>query len=185
MNEKDFYETLGNWDFSDIKYISEISKIIELDNMKEVESWNFYDAIKDSTTEKSICLDLGTGGGEKLLKFYPRVASVTGTDFSENMVKTARENAKAYPDINAKFVQMDSLNLKFESETFDLVSARHTIINAEDIYRVLIDGGKIVIEGIDKKDCWALKELFGRGQAFNDDISIAEKDYFDLKRVRF
>ena len=43
----------------------------------------------------------------------------------------------------------------------------------------------IVIEGIDKKDCWEIKEIFGRGQAYNDEISISEKDYYDLKKAGF
>ena len=43
----------------------------------------------------------------------------------------------------------------------------------------------LIIEGVDKYDCWELKKLFNRGQAFNDDISIRQKDYDDLKRAGF
>lgn len=101
------------------------------------------------------------------------------------MIKTATENAKKYPNKKVRFTQMNNLKMAFPKETFDLISARHTIINAQQIYDCLIPDGVIVIEGIDKKDCWEIKEIFGRGQAYNDEISIYEKDYYDLKEVGF
>ena len=172
--ELKYYEEIGNWDFSQIKYKTE-----------NITNWDFYEEIKKHTTEKSKCLDLGTGGGEKLLKNYPNVGEIIGTDFSEEMIKTAKENTKKYPDRNVQFLVMDNLNMKFETEIFDLVSARHTIINAKQIYDSLLPGGVLVIEGVDKKDCWELKELFERGQAYNDEIAISEKDYLDLKEAGF
>lgn len=176
MNYKElkYYEEIGNWDFSKIKYKTE--NIVE---------WDFYDKIKEYTNEKSKCLDLGTGGGEKLLKRYPNVAEIIGTDFSEEMIKTAKINAKNYPDRNVQFLVMDNLNMKFEVENFNLVSARHTIINAKQIYNCLLPGGVLVIEGVDKKDCWELKEIFGRGQAYNDEIPISDKDYEDIQEAGF
>jgi len=176
MNYKElkYYEEIGNWDFSKIKYKTE-----------NIVDWDFYEEIKKHSNEKSKCLDLGTGGGEKLLKKYPNVEEITATDFSEEMIKTAKENAKNYPGRNVQFLVMDNLNMKLETETFDLVSARHTIINAKQIYNCLLHNGVLVIEGVDKNDCWELKELFGRGQAYNDEIAISEKDYKDIQEAGF
>ena len=75
--------------------------------------------------------------------------------------------------------------MKFPKELFDLVSARHTKIDAKQIYDCLTKGGTLVIEGVDKRDCWALKELFGKGQAYNDEKTISEKDYEDLVKAGF
>ena len=75
--------------------------------------------------------------------------------------------------------------LIFPKETFDLISARHTIINAKQIYNCLAKGGTTVIRGVDKQDCWEIKELFERGQAYNDEIAISEKDYQDLVEAGF
>ena len=75
--------------------------------------------------------------------------------------------------------------MKFPKETFDLISARHTIINAKQIYNCLKPGGVLVIEGIDKADCIEIKDMFGRGQAYLDEISISEIDYKDLKNAGF
>lgn len=74
---------------------------------------------------------------------------------------------------------------QIKNELFDLVSARHTVINANQIYSCLTKDGILVIEGVDKKDYWELKKLFGKGQAFNDEKSISEKDYEDLVNVGF
>ena len=173
-NELKYYERIGNWDFSQIKCKTE-----------NVTEWDFYEKIKENTNEKSLCLDLGTGGGEKVLKRYPNVGMIIATDFSEEMIKTAKKNAKNYPNKRVKFIKMNNLEMKFPKETFDLISARHTIINAKQIYDCLVPGGTVVIRGVDKKDCWEIKELFGRGQAYNDEIAISEKDYLDLKKAGF
>ena len=173
-SELKYYERIGNWDFSQIKCKTE-----------NLTNWDFYEKIRENSNEKSLCLDLGTGGGEKVLKNYPDVGMVIATDVFEEMIKTAKENAKKYPEKRVKFTKMNNLEMNFPSETFDLISARHTIINAKQIYESLVLGGTVVIRGVDKKDCWEIKELFGRGQAYNDKIAISEKDYLDLKEVGF
>lgn len=173
-NEFKYYESIGNWDFDQIKCKTE-----------KKTNWDFYEKIKENTNETSICLDIGTGGGEKVLKCYPEVKKIIATDFSENMINTAKENQKNYPYKNVEFKVMDNLNMIFDDDTFDLISARHTIINAGQIYNCLKDGGVLVIEGIDKEDCIEIKDVFGRGQAYNDEISISEKDCEDLKNAGF
>ena len=46
-------------------------------------NWDFYKKIKENTNKKSLCLDLGAGGGENVLKYYPDVGMIIATDFSE------------------------------------------------------------------------------------------------------
>ena len=173
-NELEFYERIGNWNFDQIKYKKE-----------KITNWDFYEKIRENTNEQSLCLDIGTGGGESVLRYYPDVATIIATDFSEEMLKTAKKNLTQYPNKRVKFTQMDNLEMTFPKETFDLISARHTVINAKQIYDCLAQGGTLIIEGVDKKDCWELKELFGRGQCYNDEIAISEKDYNDLKEAGF
>ncbi|MDO5556454.1 MAG: class I SAM-dependent methyltransferase [Clostridia bacterium] len=173
-NELKYYEKIGHWDFSNIKCKTE-----------KLTNWDFYKKIRENTTEKLLCLDLGTGGGEKVLEDYPNVGMIIATDFSKEMLKTAMENLKRYPEKRVKFVWMDNLNMTFPKEIFDLISARHTVINAKQIYDCLAQNGALIIEGVDKKDCWEIKEIFGRGQAYNDEIAISEKDYLNLKEAGF
>lgn len=173
-NELKYYEKIGNWDFSKIKCKTE-----------KLTNWDFYEKIKENTNEKSLCLDLGTGGGEKVLKKYPNVGMIIATDFSKEMLKTAKLNSEKYPNKKVKFVYMNNLEMNFPKETFDLISARHTVIDAKQIYSCLAEDGVLVIEGIDKKDCWEIKKIFGRGQSYNDKIAISEKDYMNLKKAGF
>ncbi len=173
-SELNFYQTIGDWDFSQIKYSTE-----------KITNWNFYKIIEENTNEKSICLDLGTGGGENILKNYPEVGMIIATDFSDEMIKTAKENLKRYPTKNVKFIKMDNLNMKVPNDLFNLVSARHTVIDAKQIYDCLTENGIVVIEGVDKKDCWDLKRIFKRGQAYNDEFSISEQDYKGLEKAGF
>lgn len=174
-NEFKYYESIGNWDFDQIK----------CETVKKTD-WDFYEKIRENTNKASICLDLGTGGGEKVLKYYPEVKKIIATDFSESMINTAKENlSKTTCKSNVEFKVMDNLNMTFENNTFDLISARHTIINAKQIYNCLKPGGVLVIEGIDKADCTEIKDIFGRGQAYFDEISISEIDYKDLKEAGF
>ena len=117
MSELDFYEKAKNWDFSHI-------------NMYEdcMTDWDYYGELYDHTTEESRILDLGTGGGENVLKHFPKAKEIVGTDFSEEMIKTANENLKKYNKENIVFRVMDNLNMDVEPESFDIITARHTII---------------------------------------------------------
>ena len=173
-NELEFYNEIGNWDFSMIDYKEEF-----------LTDWDFYKKIEENTNEYSLCLDLGTGAGEKLLKNYPKVGWVIGTDFSEEMVKTAKENLKKSDKKNVSFVKMDNLDIKFPEGMFDLVSARHTIIDAYQIFNCLKTGGTLVVRGVDKYDCLELKELFGRGQGMDERIAISDLDFANLQEAGF
>ena len=176
MNDEiKMYEKQGNWDFSDINYTKEYENY-----------WVMYDEVKKYSNENSLILDLGTAGGEKVFSQMPQnIGMIIGTDLSPKMIETAIENSKKYPDVKVRFTVMDNLKLEFPDKLFDIVTARHTVINAKEIYRVLNDSGVLIVRGVDKYDSWDIKELFGRGQAFNDEMAISEKDYDDIKKAGF
>lgn len=174
MKELDFYEEIGNWDFSQIKYVTE-----------KLTDWNFYERIRKYTDENSVCLDLGTGAGEKLLGKYPKVRLVIGTDYSDAMVKGAKINLEKNGRKDVKFAKMDNLQMNVPDEMFDLISARHTVTDAKQVYKALKSGGVVVIQGVDKPDCYELKEMFGRGQAYKDQTAISQLDYEQLIQAGF
>ena len=173
-NELEFYENIGNWDFSMINYEEEV-----------ITDWDYYKKIAEKVNEKSLCLDIGTGAGESVLKNYPKVGMLIATDLSKEMIKTANKNVKGYPKRNVKFVLMDNLKMTFPENLFDLVSARHTIIDVYQIYSCLKENGTIVVRGVDKDDCLELKQMFKRGQGQGDKIAISDLDYANLKEAGF
>ena len=83
MSKKEygFYNFAKDWDFSFIKSITE-----------NLTNWDMIEEIKKRATKGSKILDLGTGGGERVLEEYPEVQEIIGTDFSDAMIQTANEN---------------------------------------------------------------------------------------------
>ena len=144
-----------------------------------------YKILKDNSNNNSKILDLGTGGGENVIKNYPEVAEVIATDFSEEMIETANNNLKKSNRENITFRQMDNLNMNTPNNYFDVVVARHTCIDVNQIYNTLKQNGMLIVRGVDKLDCWELKRLFGNGQGYKDIKPISVIDYENILNAGF
>ena len=165
--EYEFYEQIKDWNFEEFQIKSE-----------SLTDWDMYEILESVTDKNSRILDLGTGGGEKLLKRFPKdVLEIVGIDFSEAMIETAKKNLALSDRCNVTFKVMNNLDLKFPKEYFDVVVARNTVIDAKQIYGILKPGGYLIVRGVDKYDCHQLKMIFGKGQASMDKIPISIIDY--------
>lgn len=145
--EKQFYNKIGKtigWDFSNIKYKT-------IDNS----SFQYFNELNKESAGK-IILDIGTGGGEKILNNIKNARLIIGTDFSQEMINKAKENSKGRKD--AMFFKMDSNEIKFPDNFFDIVSARHTPFNPDEVFRVLKSDGMLISEQVDEDDCIELKK---------------------------
>jgi hypothetical protein len=80
---------------------------------------------------------------------------------------------------------MDNLNMTTKNNYFDIVVARHTCIDAKQIYNTLKENGILILRGVDKLDCWELKSIFKKGQAYNDIKPISLIDYENILNVGF
>ena len=165
-NEYDYYNDLANWSFEDIDYISEVFT-----------NWIYEEEIIKKANENTKILDLGTAAGEKVLKKFPNCAEIIGTDFSIKMIESANKNLLKSGRKNISFRVMDNLKMDTPDNYFDLVTARHTIIDPKQIYKTLKENGELIVRGVDKLDCWALKRMFKRGQSYNDEKPISLIDY--------
>lgn len=112
-----------------------------------------YEDLKEFLKNKEgKILDLGCGSGRNFTKrtgvdFY-------GVDFSENMIKLARKNAKE-KNVDAKLFVSNAKNLPFEDNFFDYaiyIAALHCIESKEtrknsleELFRVLKPKAKIMI----------------------------------------
>ena len=130
-------------------------------------------------------MDLGTAAGEKVLKNFPECAEILGTDFSSEMIKNANINLEKSGRKNISFRVMNNLEMDTPDNYFDVVTARHTITNKKQIYKTLKNGGFLILRGVDKLDCWGLKRLFNRGQAFYDKKPISLIDYEEILDAGF
>ena len=172
--EKEFYEEIKDWDFSKFE--------IETDSLT---NWDLYEILNKIANEESRILDLGTGGGEKLLGSFPRAKEIIGTDFSEGMIETANQNLKESGRKDVTFRIMDNLSMDVPDNYFDIVVARNTVTDPKQIYKCLKDGGYLLLKGVDRADCWSLKLLFGRGQGYNDTKPISLVDYENVLNAGF
>lgn len=174
VKEKSYYEEIKDWDFSKFE--------IETENLT---NWDLYDLLKKITNKNSKILDLGTGGGEKVLEYFPDCAEILGTDFSPAMIETANKNLLKSKRKNITFKVMDNLNMNVPEDYFDVVVARHTVTDPKQIYKCLKKGGYLLIRGVDRDDCWSLKMLFGRGQGYHDSKPISLVDYENVLNAGF
>lgn len=174
MKEYEFYQDVKNWDFSNIEYLKE-----------NLTNWDMYEILKSNTNKESKILDLGTAGGENVLKHFPNVKEILATDFSEEMINTANKNLLKFEKKNIKFEVMDNLNMKTKDNYFDVVTARHTPINPVQIFKTLKSEGLLIVRGVDKLDCWSLKRMFNKGQAYKDKKPISVIDYESILDAGF
>ena len=173
-DEFNYYNKIKNWDFSQINCEVEVFT-----------NWDINKILNERATINSRILNLGTGGGEIVINEFPEALEIVGTDFSPEMIKTAKENLKKSKKKNIKFRIMDNLNIDTEDNYFDIVVARNTCINAKQIYKTLKKDGLLLVREVDKLDCWQLKRLFNRGQAFNDTKPISQIDYENILDAGF
>lgn len=174
---KNLYNKVGKrigWNFSHLKTI------------EEGQGWDFFQEVLKKAKPDSSLLDIGTGGGERVLKIAQYFASVYGIDHSPSMVSTANENLRKTKLDNIKFSLMDSSNLDFPDNSFDIVTDRHCDFNSSEVFRVLKKGGYFFTQQVSEGDQINIKKAFGRGQAYGvKDETLKNKYLKQLNKLGF
>ena len=95
-------------------------------------------------------LEVGIGTG-KNFSYYPPDAVITAVDFSDRMLKRAKDRASEQKT-KVRLRQMDVQNLEFEDNTFDTVVASLVFCSVPDpvrglreVHRVCKPGGQIIL----------------------------------------
>ncbi|SES66329.1 Ubiquinone/menaquinone biosynthesis C-methylase UbiE [Oceanobacillus limi] len=123
-------------------------------------SW--IQTIKDLVPIKQIsnAIDIGCGGGiySKALSDMG-VASVTGVDFSKEILEGAKENCKDYSNIS--FLQGNAFDTGVVGGSYDFVLERALIHHIDDLescfeeaYRILDSDGYLIIQDRTPDDCF-------------------------------
>lgn len=180
MNEleyKKFYETVGKlngWDFSQLQVAVDES------------AWDFSDEVIKRSKRSDILLDIGTGGGEGLLKISSSILLTVGIDSSAGMIESAQQNLEKSVQRNVRFTEMAAENLQFPEGFFDIVVSRHAPFNSDEVAKVLKTDGIFVTQQVSEDDKLNIKNTFGRGQSFGEmDGTLKEKYIKELKKAGF
>ena len=179
INYKRLYERVGSvigWDFS------KITKRMKVVGKK----WEFFQTVKNHVNKETILLDIGTGGGELLLKIAPYVKKAYGIDNSKGMLATAKKNLAKSKIRNVKFKLADAKKIPYPDEYFDIVICRHAPFFAKELFRVLKPEGFFITQQVGEKDKQNIKNVFGRGQSFGEKSGTKVNKYIrELKNLGF
>lgn len=177
MNELEFYDKVGKingWDFSKLNVTTEGVK------------WDFYEEVTKRCKSSDILLDVGTGGGENVLRIASSLLLLVGIDLSSGMIETAQTNLKKSKVSNVRFSQMSSDNLQFPTGFFDVISNCHAPFVSSEISKVLKNGGIFLTQQVSEADKLNLKIAFERGQDFGRADGTLKESYIkDLKAAGF
>ncbi|MBP1914041.1 ubiquinone/menaquinone biosynthesis C-methylase UbiE [Lederbergia galactosidilyticus] len=177
IDNEHFYNEVGKvngWDFSNVKCQSEGIE------------WDFYEEVTKRCKSSDILLDIGTGGGENILKIATFFFLIVGIDLSSEMVEKARINRQNTDVKNVRFFQMSSQGLQFPTDFFDIISCCHAPFAPNEIAKVLKKEGVFLTQQVSEGDKINLKRAFGRGQAFQEkDGMLKEKYVQELRKAGF
>lgn len=179
MNElkyKHVYDRVGErngWDFSKVKCTA------------EGEAWEFYREVARSCKKSDVLLDIGTGGGEKLLSMAHVALLLVGIDRSADMLKAARDNLISSKASNVRVLQMNADQLQFPDKFFNVVSCRHAPFHARETARVLADDGLFLTQQVSEHDKLNIVEAFGRSGAIGEDGTLKNKYVEELREAGF
>lgn len=91
------------------------------------------------------CLDLGTGAGHTAAALVEYAQHVVGLDVSKGMLRSARE---LYGNVkNLEFVLAPAQDTGLSAESFDIISARHTLHHHPDLAATLTEAARLLKPG--------------------------------------
>jgi demethylmenaquinone methyltransferase/2-methoxy-6-polyprenyl-1,4-benzoquinol methylase len=139
-------------------------RVVELAGVGRVHS---HDAASGDAAYNTQVLDLCCGTGDIALGFARRGATVTGVDFTEQMLQVAKAREGREKDSQLGWVRADVLRLPFRDDSFDVVSVGYGLRNLADIegglreiLRVLKPGGRFLSLDFGKPEAKAFRGLY-------------------------
>ena len=124
--------------------------------------WDFMDVVAAFLRPTDVVLDIGTGGGERLVRLASAYASGVGVDPDPAMIRVARSNARGVP--NVRFLQASAEHLApLEGEAFDVVLTRHAPVDVAELNRVTKSGGLFLCQGVGARNMANIRRAFNTG----------------------
>jgi len=138
------------WDFS------------RMADWRAVAPWDYAAVVSDHVDRDSDVLDIGTGGGERLLSFAPMIGSGLGIDLDPEMVTVATANGQHEPRVSFR---LSSHELENVSETFDVALNRHAPFSLDALQGRLRPGGLFITQQVGERNMDNIKRALGQEMA--------------------
>lgn len=134
--------------------------------------WDFEADCAAALRDAKVSLDLGTGGGERVIRLLEAVGGLRdeqvlhATEGWEPNVPVARRNlAECGAEVRQYDAEAGDL-LPYDDGSIDLIMSRHEAVDFAQISRVLSPGGRFLTQQVSGFDAPEIHEWFGAPYAY-------------------
>lgn len=146
----------------------------------------FKEKLLELSGKDKVALDVGCADGRFTLSIASYFQKIVAIDLSVGMLDAARKLQKEKGIKNVSFEEQDAGKTTYTDNAFDVVYSRRGPTPFAEFQRLLKPGSYFIGINIGEKDCREIKEIFGRGQGFEQwNTSRLEKDKQELKKAGF
>lgn len=129
---------------------------------EEIPPWSYEASVRDLAREADSLLDLGTGGGEKLLELKDALpAHTVATEGYAPNVPIARANLEPHGIKVVAYNIDEEARMPFDDDSFPCIIDRHEAFDAVEIARILRPGGVFLTQQVDGRDLGEFLGWFG------------------------
>ncbi len=134
---------------------------------EEQPPWSYEHMVSDLLAGADAVLDMGTGGGEKLLEFRDVLpANTVATEGYPPNVPVARANLEPHGIRVVDYNLEVTPRMPFEDNNFALIINRHEAFDAQEVARILRPGGIFLTQQVDGRELGDFLTHFGQQSAF-------------------
>lgn len=147
------------WDFSYLE-----NRMVE-----EAPPWSYRQRAMQTLRAAASALDLGTGGGERLLEMraaWPEKMAAT-EEYPPNL-RLAGERLNPHGVVVKEARLTRSAPLPYADGEFELVLNRHAAFNSREVARILAPGGAFLTQQVDGRFAEDLQAVFGAAPQWPD-----------------
>lgn len=119
--------------------------------------WEYLSVVRGHLRATDTVIDIGTGGGERLLELSTDARQLLGVDPDPEMITRARELAA---DKGATSVHFETGTGAEILEQFDVVIDRHAPFETQVVHRLLRPGGRFVTQQVGEHNMRNVREAF-------------------------
>ncbi len=141
--------------------------------------WEYSAVVRSYLMPTDKVLDVGTGGGERLIEFAGAMSEGVGVDPDSLMIAAATANAAGLGNLG--FVQ-DDAGLRDMSQSFDVILNRHAAFDLDAVKSHLRPGGRFITQQVGERNMANVRAALGE-RPRDPTITIAEVDAVPGLRV--